>query len=1100
MVVFQTSVPGAQPSHFTGETLPKFDVEEMKMESRAKDTYMFYPIKKVAPIATLLTNHDCIMMFLNTKWQPGQKSVFIWKLIPCDVRYKISILICQVRTSDIVSAPKHVIVYIDFLYLLRRTLELSCTKPELQNISMILSEKTQSLPDIFSTTTKNVLFQGITDFLEANMSSSMREYAQIGFNIVHLSQQIPSSSSASVNIIGGGLRKNDYRCELSRIVLNKKCLHIKLVAPYKPDVSSNTHRIINPRTLRLLSNMMHHSGICQYVLLEEDQTYYYTMNHPWCHPSFIVSAISSALTPENVRVGEWLSECVNGEYVSDWTWGEQANNCDIKQEAEGKTTYHHTYICGDVYIPWYRVCDGFTDCLHGEDEASCVQYIQNPDQLPKVLHNINLNNQGHLVEGEESLFVCNTSSKTIPMSWVDDLVPDCISNSSTPEDEPQLTDLQQVDLGCKDPHFLPCLLGHPRCFPIHDLCQYDLDQYGHLRFCRNGAHLAGCDHVHCSHKYKCHSSYCVPVVRVCDGIYDCPAGDDEVQCGDTGVSCPGLLRCQAGGCVTQKEVCDGNMDCPIYGDDELFCNHSSCYDGCRCLWSSYVCINVHVVSIVTNNFKHVLISGHKGSMPSIHNGSSLVIVNFTGNIIGEVDSSSFVNCPHVALIDLTNNKIRVIQEHAFNGLANLQQILLSQNILTQMSTSAFKSLPVLDVVNLSYSQNLNWNTEMFSGLNQPVTVELQGSKFNHLNLSTLQGLANSSIVKMTGVSIYNVTGSVPKGIQFSTDVGFVCCLLPPSQCTIINYPSCLCAQQFPGVIYSGEWFLPCLTSLIHGTVLFFRLRRGKAIVDTAQAAINMMGIITSVSILMTWLQGHLFSSTSVHEEGGSKHVWCLITSALQYSSLVAIPPLITLDMHGIYIIYNLKVGQAHTQAKKIMRYSSGIFICGTVMVTVVYSISFANGYYPNLSEFCSLYLPSGKLNKLHQSLLICQLTLQFVFIIPPALLFGKIISGINQVRSLLKTEDSSTTSRYNTKYVARWQFITRALFPSLWGVLLSSYIAFIIGGQVPPEGTELLMLTIILPIWDLYNPIVYLYQALSKKVVNRLCSVINAAFSILPSK
>ena len=31
--------------------------------------------------------------------------------------------------------------------------------------------------------------------------------------------------------------------------------------------------------------------------------------------------------------------------------------------------------------------------------------------------------------------------------------------------------------------------------------------------------------------YKCHDSFCIPLKRLCDGVTDCPLGDDENRCG-----------------------------------------------------------------------------------------------------------------------------------------------------------------------------------------------------------------------------------------------------------------------------------------------------------------------------------------------------------------------------------------------------------------------------------------------------------------------------------------------------------------------------------------------------------------------------------------
>ena len=66
----------------------------------------------------------------------------------------------------------------------------------------------------------------------------------------------------------------------------------------------------------------------------------------------------------------------------------------------------------------------------------------------------------------------------------------------------------------------------------------------------------------------------VPTVSTytwCDGVIDCPQGDDEYYC--KGVFCPpGYLKCKGSKiCVNQNHICDGEVNCMFYGEDELQC-------------------------------------------------------------------------------------------------------------------------------------------------------------------------------------------------------------------------------------------------------------------------------------------------------------------------------------------------------------------------------------------------------------------------------------------------------------------------------------------------------------------------------------------------
>ncbi len=66
-------------------------------------------------------------------------------------------------------------------------------------------------------------------------------------------------------------------------------------------------------------------------------------------------------------------------------------------------------------------------------------------------------------------------------------------------------------------------------YPFQNVCIYDrfhqhclnLFMPSNLLFCKN--------HI-CTREFKCPHSYCIPYRLVCDGVYDCPNGEDELNC------------------------------------------------------------------------------------------------------------------------------------------------------------------------------------------------------------------------------------------------------------------------------------------------------------------------------------------------------------------------------------------------------------------------------------------------------------------------------------------------------------------------------------------------------------------------------------------
>lgn len=102
-------------------------------------------------------------------------------------------------------------------------------------------------------------------------------------------------------------------------------------------------------------------------------------------------------------------------------------------------------------------------------------------------------------------------------------------------------------------------------------------------------------------------SKCIPITNICNGIKECPQGDDELGCEN--VTCStNQFHCQSHTntsiCIPESWVCDGKNDC-VDGSDEVKCssceeNHKSCVlkcsedefrcnDGQNCLPTSLKC-------------------------------------------------------------------------------------------------------------------------------------------------------------------------------------------------------------------------------------------------------------------------------------------------------------------------------------------------------------------------------------------------------------------------------------------------------------------------------------------------------------------------------
>ena len=334
------------------------------------------------------------------------------------------------------------------------------------------------------------------------------------------------------------------------------------------------------------------------------------------------------------------------------------------------------------------------------------------------------------VDNKTENCVCNNNS-TIPMEFVDDTIPDCPQG----EDEPQYRELllnftlkmDPIANMCEEPTMLPCVPGHSKCFKRSNMCLYRRHPiYSHLLFCRNGAHLAECSNFACNGNLKCPGYYCVHISHTCDGVFDCPDGQDELNCED--YTCSGKFKCtKLKRCIHLREICDGVPQC-LYGDDEAACDIQTCWTNCNCLNYALHCLqpNISVMDEI-DNFEHVYVS-----LSMIYT-ESYVFFKFIKKFhkvfflhINNDHLTSICDYIHkmslILQLNVNDNKIRRLQKACFASLSTLTQLTIRRNILDHIEIDAFANLTNLLVLDISYNR----------------LHELQTSSFTHLrNLSVL---------------------------------------------------------------------------------------------------------------------------------------------------------------------------------------------------------------------------------------------------------------------------------------------------------------------------------------------------------------------------
>ncbi|XP_063876492.1 low-density lipoprotein receptor-related protein 8-like [Scylla paramamosain] len=192
------------------------------------------------------------------------------------------------------------------------------------------------------------------------------------------------------------------------------------------------------------------------------------------------------------------------------------------------------YLCGSDVICLPQVCDGVADCPNWEDETDC--------------------------ECLGDSFVCD-SVVCIDSSMVCDGAKDCVDG----------TDEEQCDSTITTPSTTATQNttspGAPTTTTTTTITTTTTTTTTTRPSCRNGVRPRLCKD---RKTYAC----------FCDGVVECPRGEDEYRCKPEGCQ-PGQWRCRCDGtCIPQHAVCNRCKDCPD-GSDERGCVPGTGWWRCR---------------------------------------------------------------------------------------------------------------------------------------------------------------------------------------------------------------------------------------------------------------------------------------------------------------------------------------------------------------------------------------------------------------------------------------------------------------------------------------------------------------------------------------